>query len=239
LVAGLNAARTADNQEPVILDRADAYIGVMIDDLVTLGTNEPYRMFTSRAEYRLQLRADNADQRLTPLGLKAGCVGKYRERQFKNKMKALTTAIQLANSIKATPNELTVHGIRVNQDGVRRSVLDLLAYPEISLERLRDIWPTLNSITQESAEQLEIMGRYSGYMDRQEADIRAFRKDETLKIPPDLDYEQIGGLSTEIKIKLGITKPTTLGAAARISGVTPAALTALLGYVRRTSRSAA
>lgn len=239
LMAGLNAARAADNQDPVILDRADAYIGVMIDDLVTLGTNEPYRMFTSRAEYRLQLRADNADQRLTPIGLKAGCVGAFRERQFQKKMNAVSSAIQLAKSIKVTPNELATYGLEVNKDGIRRSALELLARPEISVEKLGEIWPVLKSITKEAAEQLEIKGRYAGYMDRQEADIRAFRKDESLKLPTNLDYDQIGGLSNEIKIKLGRAKPTTLGAAARISGVTPAALTALLGYVRRTSRSAA
>ena len=239
LMAGLNAARAADNQDPVILDRADAYIGVMIDDLVTLGTNEPYRMFTSRAEYRLQLRADNADQRLTPIGLKAGCVGAFRERQFRKKMNAVSSAIQLAKSIKVTPNELATYGLEVNKDGIRRSALELLARPEISVEKLGEIWPVLKSITKEAAEQLEIKGRYAGYMDRQEADIRAFRKDESLKLPTNLDYDQIGGLSNEIKIKLGRAKPTTLGAAARISGVTPAALTALLGYVRRTSRSAA
>ena len=237
LLAGLNAARSSDDLDPVILDRADAYIGVMIDDLVTLGTSEPYRMFTSRAEYRLNLRADNADQRLTAIGFKAGCVSSYRHLQYQKKLAELERSIEFANSFNATPNELAAYGLQVNKDGVRRSALDLLAYPRMSVAELTNIWPDFKNIGPEIAEQLEIRGKYSGYMDRQENDIKAFRRDESLKLPTDLDYREVGGLSNEIIIKLGDIKPPTLGAAARVSGVTPAALTALLGHVRRTSRS--
>ena len=233
LVAGLNAARMSDDLGPITLDRADAYIGVMIDDLVTLGTSEPYRMFTSRAEYRLKLRSDNADQRLTPIGIKAGCVNLIRRQKFQTKMEELERGIQLSKTITATPNELSKHGLKIKKDGVRRSALDLLAYPEITVARLAKIWPELEALKPETAEQLETNGQYSGYLNRQEADIRAFRSDEALTLPADLNYEKIGGLSTEVKSKLGDAKPATLGAAARISGVTPVALTALLGHVQR------
>ena len=233
LVAGLNAARMSDDLGPITLDRADAYIGVMIDDLVTLGTSEPYRMFTSRAEYRLKLRSDNADQRLTPIGIKAGCVNLTRRQKFQTKMEELERGIQLSKTITATPNELSKHGLKIKKDGVRRSALDLLAYPEITVARLAKIWPELEALKPETAEQLETNGQYSGYLNRQEADIRAFRSDEALTLPADLNYEKIGGLSTEVKSKLGDAKPATLGAAARISGVTPVALTALLGHVQR------
>ena len=235
LVAGLNAARMSDDLDPITLDRADAYIGVMIDDLVTLGTSEPYRMFTSRAEYRLKLRSDNADQRLTPIGIKAGCVNLPRRQKFQIKMEELERGIQLSKTITATPNELSKHGLKIKKDGVRRSALDLLAYPEITVARLAKIWPELEALKPETAEQLETNGQYSGYLNRQEADIRAFRSDEALTLPADLNYEKIGGLSTEVKSKLGDARPTTLGAAARISGVTPVALTALLGYVQRSA----
>ena len=233
LVAGLNAARMSDDLGPITLDRADAYIGVMIDDLVTLGTSEPYRMFTSRAEYRLKLRSDNADQRLTPIGIKAGCVNLARRHKFQTKMEELEWGTQLSKTITATPNELSKHGLKIKKDGVRRSALDLLAYPEITVARLAKIWPELEALKPETAEQLETNGQYSGYLNRQEADIKAFRSDEALTLPADLNYEKIAGLSTEVKSKLGDAKPTTLGAAARISGVTPVALTALLGHVQR------
>ena len=235
LLAGLNAARMCDGLDPITLDRADAYIGVMVDDLVTLGTSEPYRMFTSRAEYRLKLRSDNADQRLTPIGIKAGCVKLIRREKFKNKMEELEYGTQLSKSITATPNELSKHGLKIKKDGVRRSALDLLAYPEITVARLAKIWPKLEALKPEIAEQLETNGQYSGYLSRQEADIKAFRSDEALTLPTDLNYEKIHGLSAEVKSKLGNVKPTTLGAAARISGVTPVALTALLGYVQRSA----
>ena len=236
LVAGVNAARSVTGQGPLILDRADAYIGVLIDDLVTVGTVEPYRMFTSRAEYRLQLRADNADQRLTPLGGAVGCVGSLRQNKFAAKKRQLDRALKLAHELKETPNILAQKGFKVNQDGVRRSAIDMLGYPHVTVHRLLPLWPDLGDFSPDIIEQLEIAGCYAGYMERQATDIRAFRSDESLKLPDDLDYANIGGLSTEIVSKLIETKPATLGQAARISGVTPAALTALLGYVRRVAR---
>ena len=239
LIAGINAARVVGGSEAIQIDRADAYIGVLIDDLVTLGTNEPYRMFTSRAEYRLQLRADNADQRLTPKGLTIGCVTLEREAAFNNKMTELNRAVDLAQSLNKTPNELASLGLKINQDGVRRNVFDILRYQEMNMARVAEIWPELAGLSPDIAEQIEIMGLYSGYMDRQETDIRAFRADESLIIPEDIDFRSIGGLSNEICAKLEEVRPTTLGAAARISGVTPAALTALLGFVRRRARNAA
>ncbi|MBT7269231.1 MAG: tRNA uridine-5-carboxymethylaminomethyl(34) synthesis enzyme MnmG [Rhodospirillaceae bacterium] len=243
LIAGINAARSASDNiggsEPINVDRADAYIGVLIDDLVTLGTSEPYRMFTSRAEYRLQLRADNADQRLTPKGIEIGCVSSARQQVFEQKFSELTHAIELAETLNKTPNELAKLGLKINQDGVRRNVLEVLRYPEMNIKRAAEMWPELAGLSPVIAEQIEIMGLYSGYMDRQETDIRAFRNDESLLIPDDVDFKLIGGLSNEICAKLEATRPTTLGAAARISGVTPAALTALLGYVRRKARNAA
>ncbi len=239
IMAGINAARRAAGGEPVILDRADAYIGVMIDDLVTRGAEEPYRMFTSRAEYRLSLRADNADLRLTPIGLDAGCVGPERARSFAAKSAALEDAMAFVKSTTATPGELARAGIRVNQDGVRRSIHDLLGYPEIDLARLAGLWPALGELRPDVAEQLEISGHYAGYMERQEADIVSFRKQESLHLPTDLAYEDVAGLSNEIRGKLSLARPTTIGAAARISGVTPAALTALLAHVRRRRADAA
>jgi tRNA uridine 5-carboxymethylaminomethyl modification enzyme len=216
-----------------VLDRADAYIGVLVDDLVTRGTTEPYRMFTSRAEYRLVLRADNADQRLTPLGIRRGCVGGERETAFAAKLAALDEARALAATLRLTPPALARHGIAVNADGVARSAAELLAYPDVTLARLAAIWPELAGMAPEIAEQLEIDARYAGYLDRQAADILAFRRDEALLLPDDLDYRGIGSLSNEIRDKLTATRPATLGAAARISGVTPAALVALLKHVRR------
>ena len=239
LVAGLNAARAAADQAPLLIDRADAYIGVLIDDLTTLGTTEPYRMFTSRAEYRLQLRADNADQRLTPKGVAAGCVGLDRRCRYEDKIAELTRARALAQDSRATPNQLNTYGLNVNHDGVRRSALDLLAYPNVDLKTLLQIWPALGGFSAAVQEQLEIEGKYAGYLERQEPDVRAFRKDETFKLPAHLDYQTIGGLSSEIKFKLSEARPATLGAAARISGVTPAALTALLSHVKRVTRPAA
>ncbi|MBT3916069.1 MAG: tRNA uridine-5-carboxymethylaminomethyl(34) synthesis enzyme MnmG [Rhodospirillaceae bacterium] len=239
LVAGINAARAAGGSEPIQIDRADAYIGVLIDDLVTLGTTEPYRMFTSRAEYRLQLRADNADQRLTPKGIEIGCVASERKAAFRKKLTELNRAVDLAQSLNKTPNELASLGLKINQDGVRRNVLEVLRYQEMDMVRVAEIWPELAGLSPEISEQIEIMGLYSGYMDRQETDIRAFRADESLIIPDDIEFRSIGGLSNEICAKLEEVRPTTLGAAARISGVTPAALTALLGFVRRRARNAA
>ena len=239
LVAGLNAALSAGGQEPLTFDRASSYIGVLIDDLVTRGTNEPYRMFTSRAEYRLVLRADNADQRLTPTGIRIGCVGGDREAAFAAKSEALASARALAQRLTLSPSALRDRGIPVNADGVPRTAAELLAYPGIDLARLTAIWPELAGISPAVAEQLEIDARYAGYLERQEADIRAFRKDEALELPPDLDYAAVGSLSAEIRAKLHESRPATLGAAARISGVTPAALVALLKHVRRRESRAA
>ena len=239
LMAGLNAALAAGAvgadgpPQSVVLDRADAYIGVLIDDLVTRGVTEPYRMFTSRAEYRLSLRADNADQRLTPRAIALGCASAGRTDRFRGKMTTLEAARQKARTLSATPTELRRRGLAVNADGVRRSALELLAYPEISVSDLAGIWPELAGLPAGVADQLEIEACYAGYLDRQDADIRAFRRDEALLLPDGLDFDQVQGLSAEIREKLGAARPATLGAAARISGVTPAALTALLRHVRR------
>jgi len=233
LMAGLNAARSAGGAGPVILDRADAYIGVLIDDLVTKGTNEPYRMFTSRAEFRLSLRADNADQRLTPLGEKAGCIGAARRRHWDAKRNALAAARMMARSLRATPPQLTAHGIRVSQDGVARSAMDLLAFPGVDMALLAGVWPALAAIEPTIAEQLEIDALYASYIERQDSDILAYRRDEALRLPVDLDYGTVGSLSTEVREKLEAARPATLGAASRISGVTPAALVALLRHVKR------
>jgi tRNA uridine 5-carboxymethylaminomethyl modification enzyme len=233
LVAGLNAALAASGAEPLVLDRADAYIGVLVDDLVTRGTSEPYRMFTSRAEYRLTLRADNADQRLTPIGLRVGCVGAARGQRFALKMTTLTQARQRLAVLRMTPPALRRHGIPVNEDGITRNAMELLAYPGIDLPRLTQVWPELAAFAPDIAEQLEIDARYAGYLERQERDIASFRRDEALMLPPDLDYAAVGSLSREICDKLTRGRPATLGAAARISGVTPAALVALLKHVKR------
>ncbi len=237
LIAGLNAALAASGSGPLVLDRADAYIGVLIDDLVTRGISEPYRMFTSRAEYRLTLRADNADQRLTPIGLRLGCIGRERERRFTAKLTALTEARRRLVQLRMTPPQLQRRGISVNEDGISRSAAELLAYPRIDLARLAVIWPALASISPDIAEQLEIDARYAGYLERQERDIASFRRDEALLLPSDLDYASVGSLSREICNKLAAARPSTLGAAARISGVTPAALVALLKYVKRAPAS--
>jgi tRNA uridine 5-carboxymethylaminomethyl modification enzyme len=233
LVAGLNAALAASGTEPLVLDRADAYIGVLIDDLVTRGTSEPYRMFTSRAEYRLTLRADNADQRLTPIGLRLGCVGAARGERFAAKITALSQARECLAALRMTPPALKRHGIVVNEDGVTRGAADLLAYPGVDLARLARLWPELAALAPEIVEQLEIDARYAGYLERQQRDIVSFRRDEALLLPSDLDYAAVGSLSREISDKLTQVRPTTLGAAARISGVTPAALVALLKHVKR------
>ncbi len=232
LMAGWNAARSASGSSPIILDRAAAYIGVLIDDLVTKGVTEPYRMFTSRAEYRLTLRADNADQRLTPLGERGGIVGATRSEVFAEKLNRLTVARAQMRTLNLTPNEAQKHGIAVRLDGARRSALDLLALPGVELSTLARIWPELAALASDVVDQLEIDAQYAGYLDRQEADIVAFRKDESMRLPDDLDYRAVHGLSTEAAQKLGKIRPLTLGQAARIDGVTPAALTLVLAHVR-------
>lgn len=233
LVAGINSAKKASNSVLFTLDRAEAYIGVMIDDLITLGLTEPYRMFTSRAEYRLTLRADNADQRLTDRGIEAGCVGSERQAAYAAKKQNLEQARQRTNALSATPNELAKHGLQINRDGVRRSVAQLLSYPDVTFAKLSEIWPELKAFDSAIIDQLEIDGKYAGYMERQNLDIAAFRKDEALRLPPDFDPAQVGSLSAEIRQKLSQVRPETLGAAARIPGMTPAALIALLRFVRK------
>jgi tRNA uridine 5-carboxymethylaminomethyl modification enzyme len=233
LWAGINASLAVKGEPPFLPDRSECYLAVLVDDLVTRGTAEPYRMFTSRAEYRLTLRADNADQRLTPIGLRLGCVGHAREQRFAAKIAALTAARRQLAELRMTPPALQRHGITVNEDGITRSAAELLAYPGIELTWLARIRPELASVMPEIAEQLEIDARYAGYLERQERDIASFRRDEALLLPDDLDYRSVGSLSREICDKLAAARPATLGAAARISGVTPAALVALLRHVRR------
>ncbi len=232
LIAGLNAARQASGGDPLKLDRSQAYIAVMIDDLVTRGVSEPYRMFTSRAEYRLLLRADNADQRLTPVGIDAGIVGPERRRYFELKSQVLREAREMAHNLTMTPNEAEAKGLMINLDGKRRNVIDLLGHPNIEFFDLAEIWPDLASLPHYAREQLEIDAVYSGYLHRQQLDIEAFRRDEALPIPSALDYGRLAGLSNEVREKLNRVRPTTLGQAARIDGVTPAALTLILAHVR-------
>ncbi len=240
LVAGINAALLASGAaEGFVLDRADGYIGVMVDDLVTQGVSEPYRMFTSRAEYRLSLRADNADQRLTPAGIFIGCVGSQRVEAFEKKQQALAVGRAQMQDLSLLPIELERLGYKVNQDGVRRSAHEMMRYSEIGFAVLTKIWPELASIPADIAEQLEIDARYAGYIQRQEADIKAFRRDEELLIPETLDYAAVGSLSNEMRVKLSTYRPQTLGAASRIPGVTPAAIVALLRHIKRKEKKLA
>jgi tRNA uridine 5-carboxymethylaminomethyl modification enzyme len=233
LMAGINAALGLDKNDPFVLDRSQAYVGVLIDDLITRGAPEPYRMFTSRAEFRLKLRADNADKRLTSLGINIGCVGKLREEAWKKKSAALNNAKEFVVSTKATPNELERFGVKVNKDGVRRNIQDLLGYKNITWEALEIIWPELKTYSSDIREQIEIDALYAGYMDRHEADIKAYKKDENLKLPEDLDYSKVGSLSNEVVQKLEEVRPETLGAASRIPGVTPSAVVSLLRFVKK------
>jgi len=239
LIAGLNAARAAGDSAPFEITRAEGYIGVMIDDLVTRGVTEPYRMFTSRAEYRLSLRADNADQRLTPKGIALGCVGAERTRVFADKMREIEAARGLAKTLQLTPVQAQAQGLSVNQDGARRDALQLLAYPSISYDQLAAIWPELGALSKQVREQLEIDAMYAGYLERQALDVAAFKRDEDLRLSPDLDYGVVGGLSNEVREKLRAARPVTLGQASRIEGVTPGALTALLAHVKREQRKRA
>jgi tRNA uridine 5-carboxymethylaminomethyl modification enzyme len=233
LVAGLNAARLAGGQSAIILDRAEAYLGVMIDDLVTRGVSEPYRMFTSRAEYRLSLRADNADERLTPKGVGFGCVGRARAAVFGARAAKIARARALLESVSLTSSAALKQGLPVNQDGQRRNGFALLALPSISVARLTEIWPELSEIDMATAERIETDARYAVYLDRQQADIDAFRRDEQLALPESLDYESIAGLSAELRGKLAFLRPQTLGQAQRIDGMTPSALTLLAARARR------
>jgi tRNA uridine 5-carboxymethylaminomethyl modification enzyme len=233
LVAGLNAALHAGAKDPVIFSRSAAYTGVMIDDLVMKGVSEPYRMFTSRAEYRLSLRADNADQRLTAWGAGLGCVGAARRQAYATKEAALSRARALLEKLSLTPNEAARHGLKVNCDGTRRTAFDLLALPGVSIGSLRAIWPELGGIAPKAAAQIEIDAKYAVYLDRQTKDIEAFRRDEALTIPDDVDYARLPGLSSEIRARLGLVRPRTMGQAGRIEGMTPAAMTLLAAKLRR------
>jgi tRNA uridine 5-carboxymethylaminomethyl modification enzyme len=236
LLAGLNAASGGG---AIILDRAQAYIGVMIDDLVTRGVSEPYRMFTSRAEYRLQLRADNADQRLTQTGIDIGCVGAERANMHREKSAALKDARELSNSVSLTPKEAERHGIALNKDGQRRTAFEMLSYPNISIADLARVWPRFAEIDAKITEQIEIDAKYDVYLSRQAADVAAYRRDEGFALPDDFDYAALPGLSNEMKQKLQAHRPRTIGHASRIDGVTPAALTLLVAHIRRGKKPAA
>ena len=233
LMAGLNAARSASGADAAVFRRDEAYIGVLIDDLVTRGVTEPYRMFTSRAEFRLTLRADNADQRLTDRGIALGCVGPVRQAVWGRRAAELEAARRLASERVLTPAQASRAGLPVKADGQRRNLSELLAYPTIGFEDLARIWPEILDWSPAVREQVEIDAAYSGYLDRQAADAEAFRRDESLRLPSGLDYAAVGGLSNEIREKLSTVRPLTVGQAARIEGMTPGALTALLAHARR------
>ena len=239
LLAGLNAASFAGEGGEIIVDRAQAYLGVMIDDLVTRGISEPYRMFTSRAEYRLQLRADNADQRLTEKGIAVGCIGPERARLHREKLSALKDARDFAKSVSLTPKEAERHGLSLNKDGQRRTAFELLSYPYVTISDLAKIWPRFGELAPKIAEQIEIDAKYDVYLSRQAADIAAYRRDESFALPEDFDYAALPGLSNEMKQKLQTHRPRTIGHAGRIDGVTPAALTLLVAHVRRGKKNSA
>jgi len=239
LLAGLNAAALAGAGDEIIIDRAQAYLGVMIDDLVTRGVSEPYRMFTSRAEYRLQLRADNADQRLTDKGISIGCVGAKRARMHQEKQSALDDARKFAKSISLTPKEAERHGLSLNKDGQRRSAFELLSYPSVTITQLAKIWPRFGELAPKIAEQIEIDAKYDVYLSRQAADIAAYRRDESFELPDEFDYATLPGLSNEMKQKLQAHRPRTIGQAGRIDGITPAALTLLVAHARRAKKTSA
>jgi len=235
LVAGLNAAGFVGGGAGVSFDRSEAYIGVMIDDLINRGVTEPYRMFTSRAEYRLSLRADNADQRLTARGVEIGCVGAARAQAFAQKAQALAEARAILGGLSLSPNEAARQGLKINQDGIRRTAFDLLGLPDLSIADLRAIWPGLGAIGETTAQQIEIDAKYAVYLARQGRDIEAFRRDEVLEIPEGLDYAHLSGLSNEIRGRLELIRPRTMGQAGRIEGMTPAAMTLLASKVRHAS----
>jgi tRNA uridine 5-carboxymethylaminomethyl modification enzyme len=233
LIAGINASLSISGARPFLLDRSQAYIGVMIDDLVTKGASEPYRIFTSRAEYRIRLRADNADLRLTRLGMEVGCVSSARARVCAEKASALEHARARLDQYHATPGQLVSLGLEVGRDGKKRSAFQWLTCPGITLKQLAVLWPELEEITAAVAEQVKIDATYDAYLKRQDADIQAFHRDESLRLDPDLDFGSIGSLTTEAREKLNVVRPATLGAAARIPGLTPAAIMALLRHVQR------
>lgn len=233
LVAGMNAALASRGEGPVYFNRTDSYIGVMIDDLTSRGVAEPYRMFTSRAEYRLSLRADNADLRLTPLGIRIGCVGPQRAEKFSAFQKAFDEGVAALQARSLTPNEAAHHGLRLNQDGKRRSALELLSFPDVDMQRLSVIWPEFEDMTPHLAQVLSIYGAYAAYLDRQSSDIAAAKREELRCIPLDFDFSGLSGLSIEVKQKLSIHRPITIAQASKIDGMTPAAISLLIGYLRR------
>jgi tRNA uridine 5-carboxymethylaminomethyl modification enzyme len=233
VVAGLNAAACAAGAAAILFDRAEGYLGVMIDDLVTRGVSEPYRMFTSRAEYRLTLRADNADQRLTGRGIGLGCVGAVRAEQYRAKIATLEAARTMARSLRLTPTEAARSGLALRRDGQRRSAFEILSYPEIGIMDLARIWPAFGELDAKIAAQLEIDAKYHVYLSRQVADVESYRRDESVVLGEDLDYAALPGLSNEVRQKLQLHRPRTIGQAARIDGITPAALTLLVAYLRR------
>jgi tRNA uridine 5-carboxymethylaminomethyl modification enzyme len=243
LIAGLNAGSLAGGGTAAMFDRAEGYLGVMVDDLVTRGVTEPYRMFTSRAEYRLTLRADNADQRLTDKGIAFGCIGPERARAHRVKMAALDAARTMAQTLTLTPTEAARHGLGLRKDGQRRSAFELLSYPDIGVGDLAKIWPRFGELDRKTAEQLEIDAKYAVYLSRQAADVESYRRDESLILPDDLDYAALRGLSNEVRDKLLAHRPRTIGHAGRIDGITPAALTLLVAHVhgrgRKLNRGAA
>jgi len=238
LVAGLNAALAATGAKPFIIDRSEAYIGVMIDDLITLGTQEPYRMFTSRSEYRLSLRPDNADLRLTRRGITIGCIGEKRALVFQEKEMLLGRAMNIVSRETISPTKAKTAGLAINQDGVKRSILELLGYEQITFDQLTKLWPEMADFRADIREQVEIEALYHGYLDRQQNDIDMFKQDEGLLIPDHLDYDSVGSLSNEIRHKLKQARPATIGAASRIPGVTPAAVAAVLVFMKRRSLAA-
>ena len=238
LIAGLNAAARAGGGAPMVLDRAEGYLGVMVDDLVTRGVTEPYRMFTSRAEYRLTLRADNADQRLTDRGIALGCVGAERSRAHQAKMAAINAARSMAQTLTVTPNGAARYGLALRKDGHRRSAFELLSYPGIGIGDLARIWPSFAELDPKIAEQVEIDAKYEVYLSRQAADVESYRRDESLVLSDDIDYSALPGLSNEVRHKLQAHRPRTIGHASRIDGITPAALTLLVAHMRRQDRKA-
>lgn len=239
LVAGLNAARRAGGEDGVVFDRAESYVGVLIDDLVTRGVTEPYRMFTSRAEYRLSLRVDNADERLTERGIALGCVGSRRAAAYRAKRERLAAARALLDRLSLTPNEAAAHGLSVNRDGRRRTAFQLLAHPGVTFDHLARIWPEMAALDRQTRERISTDAIYSVYLDRQAADIASYRRDESAALPEGLDFDSLPGLSAEIRHKLSTVRPRTLGQASRIEGMTPAALTILAAEVAKARRPVA
>ena len=235
LIAGINAALSFKNEEPFILDRSDAYIGVMIDDLVTKGVAEPYRMFTSRAEYRLTLRADNADQRLTEKGISIGLISEIRKGLFEEKSKKLKIIVKKMSKLSISPNKVRNFGINIAQDGVLRKSNEILSQKGVNMQKIREIWPDIPFFDKKIDEQVEINAHYMGYLKKQKSDILAFKRDENLSIPDEFNYDILSGLSNEVKSKLKLIRPKTLGQALRIDGITPAAVYILLSHVKRKS----